>query len=562
VKKVEEAEHWLVALFGDGPQDAVDVLRLAEEQGFTARTVRRASANLEVRKTQVHDRDTGVRKWVWSLAAGDGDAGHLRAGEILAGLVLPNGKTLGECAAPVQVADWEAVLASEPEARRFWIGRGRGYSKTGDAAGMTIAAVLGGVIEPGERGFFCAADKDQARLAADAIQGWARRSDLGKLVVVEASRVKFPAHDVEVEIMSSDAPSAWGRGGSWWVVDELTSWADAPNARDFYQAISTAWPKVPHARVIVIATAGSPAHFSHAIYQAALTDPVWRVSDCHDVAPWINPADIEGERARLSAASFSRLWCNEWVEAEDHLVTAENLARCATLTDWPVRPQHDRRYVVGVDVGVKFDNTAVCVAHTETDGGERRVVCDDMVVFKPRRGAQVPLKEVEDRVEALARRYHGAEVAFDPNQALSMLQALKGRGVRVEENPITARWNDRMATLLHTMLRDGLLDLPTHHELLEELLTVRVVETAQGLLSIDTRPGRHDDQVDALGICATKLMERAQSRPGRGFTAAAMTIDEAADIRLASIPTMTWEQVQAQRAASDAEYMRRLEEES
>jgi hypothetical protein len=457
------------------------------------------------------------------MSAFDSGAAHPRAREIMAGLVLENGRTWGECASPVQVADAEAVLASEPEARRHWIGRGRGYSKTSDAGALTISAVLSGVIEPGERGFFCAADRDQAALAAQAIQGWAARSELGGLVKVEAGRARFPSHDVEIEIMSSDAPSAWGRRGSWWVIDELTSWADAPNARSFYEAISTSWPKVPTCRVLVICTAGSPAHFSHAIYQAALTDPAWRVSDCHDVAPWLNPADIEGEQRRLSAASFSRLWCNEWVEAEDHLVTAEHLARCATLTDWPVRPRSGRRYAIGVDVGVKFDNTAVCVAHTEADGGERRVVCDDMVVFKPRRGVQVPLKEVEDRVEALARRYH-ATVYFDPNQALSMLQSLRTRHVRVEENPITARWNDRMATLLHTMLRDGLVDLPTHHEVLDELLTVRVVETSQGLLSIDTRPGRHDDQVDALGICATKLMERAESRPAVGFTAAAIDL--------------------------------------
>jgi hypothetical protein len=45
-------------------------------------------------------------------------------------------------------------------------------------------------------------------------------------------------------------------------------------------------------------------------------------------------------------------------------------------------------------------------------------------------------------------------VRFDPSHALSMVQALKARGVRVEEQPITARWNDRMTTLLHTSLRD------------------------------------------------------------------------------------------------------------
>jgi hypothetical protein len=177
--------------------------------------------------------------------------------------------------------------------------------------------------------------------------------------------------------------------------------------------------------------------------------------------PWIEPADIEGERRRLSAGSFARLWENRWVQAEDHLVAAENLARCGKLTTWPSRPVRGRWYVIGVDIGVKYDNTAVVVAHTETRDGERRVALDDVAVFKPSRGAQVPLRKVEDRVEMLARRYNNAAVYFDPSQAYSMIESLRGRGIRVEENPISAPVNDRMATLLHTMLRDGLVDLPT-----------------------------------------------------------------------------------------------------
>jgi hypothetical protein len=525
VSALDDAVGFVRAALASSPRPATEVTALSATQGISGATLRRA-----VKQAGVVKRKEGQpghpQRWLWSLpgdaptdvSASDMGGAHLRAGEIMAGLTLENGRTLGECAAPAQVADWEAVLASDPEARRHWIGRGRGYSKTGDAAAMTIAAVLGGVIEPGERGFFCAGDRDQARLAADAIGGWARRSDLGGLVVVEASRVKFPRHDVDIEVMASDAPSAWGRRGGWWVIDELAAWADSPNPRAFYEAISTSWPKVPTCRVIIITTAGSPAHFSHEIYQAAKSDPRWRVSDCHDVAPWIDPAEIDGEQRRLSAASFSRLWENRWTEAEDHLVTSANLARCVTLDAWPLPPAPNARHVIGVDVGVKNDATAIAVGHVALCDGERRLVLDALDVFRPARGEQVPLAKVEERVEQLARRrYRGALVKFDPSQALSMVQALKARGVRVEENPITARWNDSMATLLHSLLRDGLVDLPDEPALLDELKSVRVVETAQGLLSIDSAPGRHDDQVDAIGIVAVELMQRsASTKPAGG----------------------------------------------
>jgi len=262
---LDDAVAFLNAVLADGPRPAGEATGLSVTQGISAATLRRATKAARIVKRK-EGQPGGEQRWVGSLpehgegdgSDSDGGDAHLRAAEIMAGLVLENGRTWGECASPVQRADAAAVLASSPEARRHWIGRGRGYSKTTDAGAMTIAAVLG---------FFCAADKDQARLAADAIGGWARRSDLGGLVVVESGRVKFPSHDVTVEIMSSDAPSAWGRGGAWWIVDELTAWSDAPNSRAFYEAVSTAWPKVPTCRVVVIATAGSPAHFRyHEVY--------------------------------------------------------------------------------------------------------------------------------------------------------------------------------------------------------------------------------------------------------------------------------------------------------
>jgi hypothetical protein len=526
VKRLEEAEAWLRALFQDGSQDVADVMRLAEERGFATRTVRRAAKQLGVRPEKVGQPGEAGQKWRWNWQPSVEDSASSGAREIMAGLVLPNDETWGDCASPVQVETADRVLASEPAARRFWIGRPRGYSKTHDAAAMTISAVLGGIVKPGERGFFCAADRDQARLAADALAGWARSSDLLGYVTVEANRVKFPSVDVEIEIMSSDAPSAWGRLGSWFVVDELPSWSDTPNSRAYWEAISTSWPKVPTSRVLIIGTASSPVHFSHEIHEKALTDPKWCVLDTHSCAPWIDPSEIEGERARLSAGSFARLWENRWVEAEDHLVTAENLARCVTLTGaWPLKPVSGQRYVIGVDVGLKNDWTAIAVAHTETRARDRHVILDDLVTYKPVRGQQVLVSTVEDRVYQLARKFGGARVFFDENQATGMIQNLQAKGVRVEAVPFTARSNDKIATLLHTKLRDGLIDLPDVDELLDELLTVRVVETSHGLLSIDTRPGLHDDQTDALGVVVMRLLERPESRGGYAVSAARRMVD-------------------------------------
>src|SRR5262249_28113855 len=144
----------------------------------------------------------------------------------------------------------------------------------------------------------------------------------------------------------------------------------------------------------------------------------------------------------------------------------------------------------------------------------------DMEVFTPGRGWDVSLAEVERRVEQLAGRYRPAVVYFDPTNASLMVQNLRARGLRVEEFKFTAPSNDKMTNTLHVMLRDGLIDLPDDQRLLDELLSVRVVETRHGGLKIDAVPGKHDDQVDALGICAVTLMERPAHRGGVAVSAA------------------------------------------
>ena len=134
--------------------------------------------------------------------------------EVLTGLRLESGETWGQAATELQWRDALSVLAREPEVRRFWLGRSRGFSKTTDTAGYTVAAALGGLIPPGEKGFCAAADRDQAALVSEAVRGFVRRTDeLHGVVVVERNEIKFPTVDVTVEVLSSDAPSAWGRRG-------------------------------------------------------------------------------------------------------------------------------------------------------------------------------------------------------------------------------------------------------------------------------------------------------------------------------------------------------------
>ena len=77
-----------------------------------------------------------------------------------------------------------------------------------------------------------------------------------------ANAVDLGAYDVKaggvrLEALPADAASAWGRSPSWAVVDELCQWHDSSNAREVWDAISTAVPKVRDSRLAVITTAAS-----------------------------------------------------------------------------------------------------------------------------------------------------------------------------------------------------------------------------------------------------------------------------------------------------------------
>ena len=83
-----------------------------------------------------------------------------------------------------------------------------------------------------------------------------------------------------VEVMPADGASAWGLAPAVVVLDEFPQWRDSENARELYDALVTALPKVEGSRLIVMGTAGDPAGWAAKVREEALGDPVhWRVSE-------------------------------------------------------------------------------------------------------------------------------------------------------------------------------------------------------------------------------------------------------------------------------------------
>ncbi|MDQ3671488.1 MAG: terminase large subunit [Actinomycetota bacterium] len=435
--------------------------------------------------------------------------------DLLSGLVLEDGRRWGEVAESFQWADARAVLDPTSETPYHFLTRARGGSKTADLAGMGIVAMLA-QLPPGSRLYGLAADRDQGRLLVDSIQGYANRTpELRGALDVQAYRVVATRSASVIEVLAADAPGAWGLRPALTIADELAQWAATGSARRLWEAASSAAAKLSDSRLVVLTTAGDPAHWSRKVLDHALADPLWRVHEVAGPPPWMDEERLGEQRRRLLESSYRRLFENEWVTSEDRLASEDDLRACVTL-EGPLAPEPGMRYVIGLDLGLKSDRTVAAVCHavrtTNIDGQTTatKVVLDRMQVWAGTRDNPVQLAAVEEWLVEAATSYR-AIVRCDPWQAVGSMQRLRSRGVRCEEFTFSSASVGRLASTLHLLLRNGQLALPDDADLLDELRHVRLRETSPGVVRMDHDADQHDDRAIALALAASRLLDRPQS---------------------------------------------------
>lgn len=433
--------------------------------------------------------------------------------DLLAALPVDGG-IWGETAADFQKSDAAAVL--DPDGPPFtWCGRPRGGRKTADAAGIAVALHLT-VAPRGATSYCVAADAAQAGLVLDSVRGFVLRAPvLKERVRVEARRIVFLSDGEPVgwlHVLPADEASAYGLRP--WVViaDELAVWPIG--ARGLWAAVVSALPKVEGSRLIVLTSAGDPAHFSYGVLKHARTSTQWTVNEVMGPLPFVTDEQLAEQRALLTDSQYARLHLNLWQASEDRLVSVDNLAAAVTL-DGPQEYRSGVRYRMGLDLGLTHDATAVAVAHAEldpsTDPPSRRIVLDRLVTFQGRKDHPVRLADVEQTVHTLWRHYGRPRLRADPFQAAGLVQSLRARGVGIEEWPYTASRYGQMASSLFALLRDKRIDLYDDEGLLDELRNVRLQETIPGQLRIQHDPGRHDDRCVAIGMAIVPLVERSMA---------------------------------------------------
>ncbi len=420
--------------------------------------------------------------------------------DLVAGLVLEDGKRWGEVAADWQWDDARAVL-DRTGPRRHYLTRPRGGSKTSDLGAVVVAALID-QAPVASRSYGFAVDRDQAGLLADAVAGLiARTPEVRGALRQDSWKITNPMTAATFEIMASDDASAFGLKPWLLVCDEFAQWKTTPGPKRLWRAVYSSLPKIADSRLVIISSAGDPGHWSYRILETAVKSKRWRVNQVAGPVPWISRDDLDEQKTMLPEWEYARLHLNQWTASEDRLTTVDDIRACVTL-DGPQLPHPGVRYVVGLDIGLKHDRSVATVCHLD----DKTVVVDRQETWQGTRDNPVRLEDVEAWLLETVRSYSRATVVCDPWQAAHLMQNLRNRRVRIQEFPFTAQSVGRLAITLHRLLRDHQVALSDDPDLIDELVNVKLVETAPSSYRIDHDSSQHDDRVISLALAAHRLV--------------------------------------------------------
>jgi hypothetical protein len=430
---------------------------------------------------------------------------------LLSQLVLENGRTWGEVAEDCQWEDALAILDPNSTTPYHFLTRARGRSKTTDLGAIVLDVMLT-QARPGAKLYALAADRAQGGFLVDAIRGFvARTPGLAGVARVNQYSVVTPA-GVKFEALAADAPGAWGLKPAFLVIDELAWWSETPTTQKLWEATFTAMHKETGSRMVVLTTAGDPAHFSNTIRERADASDLWRLHEVPGPPPWADQKRLDEEREGLSESSWRRLFLNEWATGDDRITNHEDVTACLRDDDQPLPPRVDQRYVIGVDLGLTHDPAVAVVAHLEPDNrydetsGLPTVVIDTMKVWAGSPEQPVSLDDVEHWIANTAHHYHRAHIVMDKWQGAGMAQRLRNQHLDVTDKSFSAELNDHLARTMLELLRGRQLSLPHARDLIDELINVRILEPRPGKYRIEHDTDHHNDQVIAIALAAQDLL--------------------------------------------------------
>jgi hypothetical protein len=257
--------------------------------------------------------------------------------------------------------------------------------------------------------------------------------------------------------------------------------------------------------MVVLTTSSTPRHFSHEILEHAKASPLWHVNEVEGPSPWLDPVKLEEQRLRLPAAVYAQLFENRWTEAEGAFLDPAVVDAAFSLAGPALAAEPGRSgYMAGLDLGHVNDRSVFAIVH-QREGGD--VYLDRLQTWAPTKDAPVDFGDIEYFIRAAHERFRFT-LRLDPWQGLDLAQRLRAAGIPAREFNFSAGSKQKLAaTLLHS-LNAGKLRLYPAEGLREELLDLRVKQTAAGGWTFDHKTGGHDDRAVALALALLAVIER------------------------------------------------------
>lgn len=482
-----------------------------------------------------------------SLVMPSGHGSRRKFGEIMAPFQR---KRFADIAVPLMAV---SVRAEVPMPCHWWEGS-KGCSKDSD-----LAACLLWLLRDSKRVLDIqvgAADRGQARELKKAAQSWMDANpELYDCLEVLESAIVSRVTGGRAEIIASDTVGSHGSRPHLLIINELTH----IEKQKFAENLRDNSLKVDPFGVMVVATnAGFQDSWQYEWREEARKNKErWCFHHWSQPAPWITKQAIADAESRATTpgfhARYRRLWWGEWsTESDQQAITSSDIDRAIQLEG--ELPPEDRGmvYVAGCDIGVWHDATAVVVLGKSVGWVERiehdlppvtstiaamrdleildtpdapveyinhpgdgkiRVVA--LRVWKPTKGAAVPMNEVKAELAALSERYGFAHLGLDRSQAGDTLQYLHGKRLRAEIVDSTDTVLKSMAISVTDAFRLGEILIPDHPDLISDLKGLKLVEqgerfklTSQRKNSVGTGTA-HGDIGSALGI-AMHLIQRTR----------------------------------------------------
>lgn len=353
-----------------------------------------------------------------------------------------------------------------------------------------------------------AADTDQANILKQRMQ---TEAALNKVELTFQSKKVVSKTGSVLEIVSSDAPSAYGRLDDVVVMDELTHWY----SQDLFSALFSGIIKRPDCICLIITNAGYVGTWQHELLLSARESKDWIVTELPFCASWMQ-AQLPVIQKFIPQLEARRVLFNEWVSTSSG-ISVDDVKACLIPPDQKI-PEPKGDVVISLDYGPKFDRTAVCVCSFSES-----IVVHELLVWEGTPQNPVSLDMLLATLVRLYAKYNANNpiIVVDPYQTMGLVQQAKSLyDLPIEEFNFSVNNITAMLTTLRTMVENHQLRIPSEAGRAEDGSTawqelafdVMFVKNSSWGYKLVTNKNKHDDRVVALGMAILTLVRRAAKK--------------------------------------------------